>query len=119
MAFADRIAPHVRVGVRNSRMLDNSWRAEAGYSARGQLAVPVLLQIRRLASVHSPSTETLRKRLDAAGLDISVLDFRSQEIVHDLSGLVAGSALMAFAAVKYRVSIVLSVLILIGFGIVG
>lgn len=119
MAFADRIAPHVRVGVRSSRMLEDSWHSESGYSALGQLAAPMLLQIKRLASLHSPSADTLRKRLDAAGLDMSVIDYRSQEIVYALTGLVAGSAFMAFAAIQYRVSLVLSVLVVVGFGIIG
>lgn len=119
MAFADRIAPHVRVGVRSSRMLEDSWHSESGYSALGQLAAPMLLQIKRLASLHSPSADTLRKRLDAAGLDLSVIDYRSQEIVYALTGLVAGSAFMAFAAIQYRVSLVLSVLVVVGFGIIG
>lgn len=119
MAFADRIAPHVRVGVRGSRMLEDSWHSDSGHSALGQLAAPLLVQIKKLANIHSPSADALRRRLNAAGLEISVIDYRSQEIICAISGLVAGSALMALGASRYHLSLVFSMLVVLGCGLLG
>lgn len=119
MAFAERIAPHVRVGVRSSRMLEDSWHSESGHSALGQLAAPLLQQIKKIASVHSPTADTVRRRLHAAGLEISVVDYRSQEIVYALVGLVGGSALVVFGAIQYQLSLVSAALLVVGCGILG
>lgn len=119
MAFAERIAPHVRVGVRSARMLEDSWHSESGHSALGQLASPLLFQIKKFASRHSPSSDILRKRLDAAGLEMSVVDYRTQEIISALCGLAMGAVLTGLASMQYHLSLVFAVLVVIGFGVIG
>jgi len=119
MAFADRIAPHVRVGVRSSRMLEDSWHSDSGHSALGQLASPLIAQIRKFATRHSPSNDILKRRLNAAGLELSVIDYRSQEIISALAGIVVGSVCASLASMQYDLSLVLSVLSVICCGILG
>ncbi|WP_461636087.1 type II secretion system F family protein [Glutamicibacter soli] len=119
MAFADRVAPHIRVGVRSSRMLQDSWQQDAATPALWQLARPLLQQARKLASVHSPSSATVRKRLQAAGLRLSLVDYRSQELLCALTGLVIGSALMALLAFRQPVSLPLAVTVVLGCAVMG
>ena len=119
MAFAERIAPHVRVGVRSSRMLEDSWHSESGHSALAQLASPLISQMRKFASSHSPSNDILKKRLHAAGLELSIIDYRSQEIICALAGVVAGAVCTAFISMQYHLSLVFSILAVICCGMLG
>ncbi|PQZ99976.1 type II secretion system protein F [Arthrobacter sp. MYb229] len=119
MSFAERVAPHIRVGMRTSRMLEDSWRAESRSPAVVQFAAPLLNQIKRLASLHSPGTETVRKRLRAAGLKASVVDYRSQEIICALFGLLAGSALMALLALSRPINFAFALIVALGCGMLG
>lgn len=119
MAFAERIAPHVRVGVRSSRMLEDSWHSESGHSALAQLASPMIAQIRKFATSHNPSNDILLKKLNAAGLELSVIDYRAQEIICALVGIVVGSVFTAVASLQYDLSLVSSVLIAICCGMLG
>lgn len=100
-------------------MLEDSWHSASGHSALGQLASPVILQIRKFATNHSPSNDILKKRLNAAGLDISLIDYRSQEIICALAGVVAGSVCTALAAMQYNLSVVFSILVVICCGVLG
>ena len=110
-AFADRIAPHIRVGLRSSRMLQDSWQSDEAKPALAQLAAPLLARARRLASRSTLSTSALRKRLDAAGVRTSVLDFRAQQLICALLGLAAGAALMVLVAFQRPVALLAGVLV--------
>ena len=119
LSFAERVAPHIRVGTRSSRMLEDSWRAESRSPALVQFAAPVLQQIKRLASLHNPGTETVRKRLRAAGLKMNVVDYRSQEIICSLLGLLVGAALMALFALGRPTNFAFALIVVLGCGIFG
>lgn len=119
MAFADRVAPHIRVGMRSARMLDDAWQQGADTPALWQLARPVVDQFRRLASVHSPSSATVRRRLQAAGLQLSLVDYRAQEFLCALAGLLLGAAAMTLASVQQPISFMLAAIAVAGCGMVG
>lgn len=114
-----RIAPHLRVGMRSSRMLEDSWRQDSTASTLGQLARPVLNQLRRVAKLHSPGSETVRRRLDSAGLTTSVLDYRAQEIACALLGLLAGTVLVSAVATSRGIGIPIASILILGCGFAG
>ncbi|MCW4466998.1 type II secretion system F family protein [Glutamicibacter sp. MNS18] len=118
-SLAQRVAPHLRVGMRSSRMLEDSWRQESSASTLGQLARPVLNQLRRVAALHSPGSETVRRRLNNAGLKTSVLDYRAQEIACALLGLLAGTVLVSALAGSRGIGIPLAVILVAGCGFAG
>lgn len=119
MTFADRVAPHIRVGMRSSRMLEDSWQQDSGTSALWQLARPAMEQIRKIANLHSPTTGTIRHRLHAAGLKVSTIDYRTQELMCALSGLVAGAAAMTAISMRRPLSIGVAVVVVLGCGVIG
>lgn len=119
MSFADRVAPHIRVGMRSSRMLEDSWQQDSGTSALWQLARPAMEQIRKIANIHSPTTGTVRHRLHAAGLKISIIDYRTQELMCALSGLGAGAAIMTAISMRQPLSIGLAVVVVLCCGVIG
>lgn len=118
-SLAERIAPHLRVGMRSSRMLEDSWRQESSASTVGQLARPLLNQLRRVAMLHSPGSETVRRRLNNAGLKTSVLDYRAQEIACALLGLLAGTVLVSVLASSRGIGIALATILILGCGFAG
>lgn len=117
--LAERIAPHLRVGMRPARMLEDAWRAETQSSTLGQLARPVTDQLRRLAALHGPGSETVRRRLRAAGLKTSVLDYRAQEIACALAGLLAGTVAVSALATGRGIGIPLATVLVTGCGFAG
>ena len=118
-SLAQRIAPHLRVGMRASRMLQDSWRAETSASTLGQLARPLVNQLRRVAALHSPGSETIRRRLQHAGLPTSVLDYRAQEIACALAGLLAGTVIVSVVASSRGIGIPLATVLVVGTGFAG
>jgi len=118
-SFVQRVAPHLRVGMRSSRMLQDSWQDDGGGSTLGQLLRPLLRQIRRLASLHSPGSETVRRRLQSAGLRISVVDYRAQEITCALAGLLIGTAAVSLFATGRGIGLLLAAVLVLGCGFCG
>ncbi|WP_313812251.1 type II secretion system F family protein [Glutamicibacter sp.] len=119
MSFADRVASHIRVGVRSSRMLEDSWQKDSGKSAVWQLARPLLEQLKRLTTVHSPTSATVKRRLRAAGLQLSLVDYRSQELLCAFVGVVSGAALMIALSLRQPLSFVFALIVVIGCGLLG
>lgn len=117
--LAERIAPHLRVGMRSSRMLQDAWRSEGQRSTLGQLAAPLMNQIRRLAMLHSPGSDTVRRRLAAAGLAMSVLDYRTQELSCAILGLLTGTTLAALLAFGRGTGPALALIVVLGGGLLG
>lgn len=84
-----------------------------------QLARPVLEQLKRIAAVHSPTSATVRRRLQAAGLRMSLVDYRSQELLCTFIGLVVGAALMTAMSLRQPSPVIFSLVVVIGCGLLG
>jgi len=108
--LADRIAPHVRAST--AEELRRRQEPATPFPTLERLLAPVVRDgVRWVERWGSPTTE-LRGRLARAGSATTVEQYRAQQVVWGLAGLVAGTLLaLAFAASRHPSPVALLVLV--------
>jgi tight adherence protein C len=87
--LSDRLAPYLSDTPRPSRLLAPG-TVSAPYSAAGQLLRPVLADAARAVDRVVGGTRSVRRRLDALGSRMTTEDFRAEQVLWGVAGVVAG-----------------------------
>src|SRR5947209_16245043 len=88
-----RLAPYIRDTARPSRLIDTS-RAVTPFPTLERLLRPVLGDAVRLIERVLGGSVSVRRRLEQAGLETSVEEFRVEQVIWGAGGLLAGVLLM-------------------------
>jgi tight adherence protein C len=96
-----RLAPYLRDTVRPSRLLARS-RPTTAVGALRRMVVPVLEDIAAFVDRAVGGTPSVRRRLDRCGSDLSVDQFRMEQVVWGSVGLLVGLFLGVTATVRSR-----------------
>jgi tight adherence protein C len=89
--LGDRLAPYLSDTPRPSRLLAPG-TVSAPYSAAGQLLRPVLVDAARVVERILGGSRSVRRRLSALGSRLTVEDFRAEQVIWGIAGLIAGAA---------------------------
>lgn len=116
-SFADRIAPQLRGAATRSRLLDGPGPATP-FGPVERIFRPVVVDVARWFSRFTIGGAATARRLQQAGRDESVLDYRVQQTVWCGLGLLAGTATGAAGVLTGRVSTVAGLLLVLA-GAVG
>lgn len=117
--LADRLDPYLRDAPIPSRLLTLSPRTAGMPGLLQRLAGPAIADGARMVDRLVGGSASVRRRLTALGSTDSVEDFRIEQVIWGVLGLVAGSVLaLIFTTVSGTVN-VLSVTLLCGAGLVG
>ncbi|WP_286166531.1 type II secretion system F family protein [Arthrobacter sp. AQ5-05] len=119
VTFAQRVAPHLRAGRSGSRMLNESFAAQTPFGPLGRILGPMLADVARLSQRLNPSNEAMARRLARAGLGISVLDFRAQQLLWSAGLTLAGAALLGANLVAGRFNPMFAFLVLVSCAVGG
>jgi tight adherence protein C len=95
----DRLAPYLRDAPRASRLLADD-RAVTPFPALERLLGPVVRDLARRIDHGLGGTASVRRRLEQAGRDRTVEQFRVEQVVWGAAGLAGGLALAAIAAAR-------------------
>ncbi|MEH0111004.1 type II secretion system F family protein [Tersicoccus sp. MR15.9] len=115
--FADRIAPQLRGAATRSRLLDDSAPATP-FGPVERIFRPVIVDVARWFSRFTIGNAATDRRLQQAGRDDTVLDYRVQQTVWCGLGLLAGTVVAVAGALAGRLS-TLAALLLVLAGAVG
>ncbi|MGG5751660.1 type II secretion system F family protein [Zafaria sp. Z1313] len=114
-SFADRVAPQLRSGRTDSRLLAGSQVGrESPFGPLGRIFAPILLDAVAWLNRINPLGESLDQRLKKAGLSIGAADFRAQQLVWAGLGFLASTAYLVFSAVAGRFNPALAVVLVVG-----
>ena len=106
-----RLAPYVRDTVRPSRLLSRA-RPTTAFAAVERLVAPVLVDIAGLVDRAVGGTPSVRRRLDRCGSEMTVEQFRMEQVVWGAAGLLVGFGLGVTASIHARHASALAVLLL-------
>lgn len=117
-----RLAPYVRDASRQSRLLTAPTRTYTPFPTLERLARPVVADLVRLLDRVMGGVGTTRRRLDAAGLELTMDQFRVEQLAWGAAGLGAGIAaalLLAAGGRRSPLPLLLLVAVLAVAGVVG
>src|SRR4051794_14035923 len=95
----DRLAPYLRDTPRPSRLLDRS-RAVTPFPTVERLLGPVLRGVASRVDRWVGGTASVRRRLDQAGRDMTVEQFRIEQVIWGACGLFVGLSAALLSAVR-------------------
>jgi len=95
----DRLAPYLRDAPRPSRLLTQT-RTLTPFPTMERLLGPLLRDAASFVDRVIGGTSSVRRRLDQTGRDLTVEQFRIEQVIWGASGLLAGVALAVFSAVR-------------------
>lgn len=113
VSFAQRVAPHLRAGRGGSRMLAEPLAGQTPFGPLGRIVGPLLADVARMSQRLNPSNEALTRRLERAGLRISVLDFRAQQLLWSAGLTLAGAAVLGANLMAGRFNPMFAFLVLV------
>lgn len=113
VTFSQRVAPHLRAGRSGSRMLDEPFSAQTPFGPLGRILGPVLGDLAKISQRFNPSSEALARRLLRAGLRMSVLDFRAQQLLWSAGMTLVGAVLIGVNMAAGRFNPMLALVVLI------
>lgn len=113
VTFSQRVAPHLRAGRGGSRMLADPLAGQTPFGPLGRIVGPLLADVARMSQRLNPSNEAMIRRLDRAGLRISVLDFRAQQLLWSAGLTLAGAAVLGANLVAGRFNAMFAFLVLV------
>lgn len=116
-SFADRIAPQLRSTAPGSRLLVPADVTPFGPLER--VFRPVLTDLVTKLERLNPAASALQKRLDRAGNSMTVLEFRSSQLVFAGGGLLAGGAGAVWLATRGHISVPAVVVLSVAAGMLG
>lgn len=88
--LADRIGPYLADAPRPSRLLSNSAARRAPFGAAGRLLEPFLADAASLVERALGGSRSVRRRLAALGAATTVEEFRIEQVVWGVVGVLAG-----------------------------
>jgi len=116
-SFADRIAPQLRSVTPGSRLLVAADVTPFGPLER--VFRPVLTELVGKLERLNPASSALQKRLDRAGNRVTVLEFRSSQLLFAGGGLLLGGAGAVWLAAQGHVSVPAVALLSLAAGLFG
>lgn len=116
-SFADRIAPQLRSVTPGSRLLTAPDVSPFGPLER--VFRPVLAELAGKLERLNPAASALQKRLDRAGNRITVLEFRSSQLLFAGGGLLLGGAGAVWLAARGSISVPAVALLSLSAGLFG
>ena len=116
--LADRIAPHLRDTPRPSRLLVTQ-RTVTPFPTIERLARPLLEELSRVLDRVVGGVISARRRLDRLGADMTLEEFRAQQLIWAAGALVVALALSGLLLAKGAVASPLALLIFCGIAAVG
>ncbi|MER1995643.1 MAG: type II secretion system F family protein [Arthrobacter sp.] len=116
-SFAERIAPQLRSVTPGSRLLVTADVTPFGPLER--VFRPILTELAGKLERLNPAASALQKRLDRAGNRITVLEFRSGQLVFAGSGLLLGGAGAVWLAARGSISVPAVLLLSLSAGLLG
>lgn len=106
-----RLAPYVRDTVRPSRLLSRA-RPTSAFGAVERLVAPVLVDVAAFIDRAVGGTPSVRRRLDRCGSDMTVEQFRMEQVVWGAVGLLVGLGLGVSVSIHARHPSAVAVLLL-------
>ena len=97
--LSDRLAPYLDDAPRPSRLLDLP-AARSPFAFIDRLLGPMLLDLARWCDRLLGGTASVRRRLEQAGGDMTVEQFRVEQVIWGAGGLLLGLAFTALAAAR-------------------
>lgn len=98
VSFSQRIGPQLRTGGHGSRLLARPAGDLTPFGPLERILRPALhLAVRRLNRLN-PVTRDLERRLERAGRNMTVLDFRAEQVVWTAGGFLAGGTFTVWLA---------------------
>ena len=119
LRFADRVAPQLRSGRPLPALGASQLAAESPLGPLGRIFGPVLADVVQRINRFNPSSGALEKRLGKAGLDLSVSDFRAEQLLWASGGLLVAGAFVTGSAVNGNFNAFLSLVLLAGLPLCG
>lgn len=116
-SFADRIAPQLRSVSHASRLLEPA--ESTPFSPLERIFRPVLKELVLKLDRLNPAASALQKRLGRAGDRMTVLEFRSSQLLFALGGLLAGGTAAGWLAVNGRLPVLSVALFALAAGMFG
>lgn len=113
VTFSQRVTPHLRAGRSGSRMLGEPFSAQTPFGPLGRILGPVLGDLAKISQRFNPSSEALARRLLRAGLRMSVLDFRAQQLLWSAGMTLVGAVLIGVNMAAGRFNPMLALVVLI------
>ncbi|WAP52758.1 type II secretion system F family protein [Arthrobacter sp. ATA002] len=106
VTFSERIGPQLRNGGHGSRLLSAPADDLTPFGPLERILRPALhLAVRRLNKLN-PATRDLQRRLERAGRNLSVLDFRAEQVLWTGGGFLAGGVVSVWMAGMDRTGVV-------------
>lgn len=115
--FAERIAPQLKSVDVSSRLLNS--HAVTPFGPLERIIRPVVRDVVGWLNRFSPASSVLGRRLEQAGRNQSVLDFRAEQIIWSSIGLAASMTVMVALAVSGSFNPLLAALIVLGSAVGG
>lgn len=115
----DRLAPYLRDAPTPSRLLAHATPASGMIGLLRRLAGPAITDGARVVDRLLGGRASVRRRLSALGSDATVEDFRIEQVIWAVLGLLAGSALALLGTALSGTVNLLSVTLMCGAGLVG
>ncbi len=116
-SFVDRIAPQLKSVDVSSRLL--SAQAVTPFGPLERIIRPVARDAVNWLNRFSPASSVLSRRLDQAGRNQSVLDFRAEQIIWGSLAMAASTTIMVMLALSGRFNPFLALLIILGSSVCG
>lgn len=117
--FADRIAGQLRVGRGMRSIAGGQVAAESPLGPLVKIMWPVLRDLVAALNRFNPASGGLERRLERAGLNLSITEFRISQLMYSGCGLLIGSLLVAASAAGGNFNGLLSILVLIASAVAG
>lgn len=115
--FADRIAPQLRSGAHGSRLLKPADVTPFGPLER--IFRPVLRDLVLKLNRLNPAAAALHQRLERSGKGLTVLEFRSEQLLYSGGGLLLGGAGAVWLAANGKVSVPGAAVLTLAGGLLG
>jgi len=118
-SLEERIEPQLRHHVPASRLLADGRATSTPWGTWGRLLGPSLAGATRGLQRLSPAGESLTLKLQAAGSELSVVDFRAQQVLCAVIATAAGTVLSVLLALAGAVPVVSGVALVVAAGLSG
>lgn len=113
-SLAERVEPQMRHHAPASGLLAQDGPASP-WSGLARIVQPLLGAGVGALQRFNPGHESLRRKLDAAGSDLSVTDYRAQQVLLAVAGAVVSTLLAVTLVGTGRIGVVVAVLLIVSF----
>ncbi|WP_183511588.1 type II secretion system F family protein [Paeniglutamicibacter cryotolerans] len=114
VSFSERMAPYLRSGRVDSRLLNEPLSAQTPFGPLGRILAPVLGDVVKRINRYNPTSESLARRLRRAGLELSASDFRARQLIWAAVSAFCCSVLIGLGIAAGNFNPTLAVVLLIG-----